>query len=205
MESHKLELEADLQELKKLINETSSSTVKEYLMGYLVTLEQDLKSLPITTNESISTDGLVWKIIDTFAWDQDLESVKIYITSLENFKSHPKEKILLESESQSVCVSIVDFKGINYRLKFNKLCLPIQGSRISMRSNGFTLTLKKIGPSMWDSVEFKPKIVKEDKFSKSKNPADNLVGIMKEMYQTGDESVRKTISQAFEGRGKNSL
>ena len=201
MESRKQELEKDIQDLKKLVKTTVRPSVKEYLMSHCIKLEEEFKSFPVSESKESASDSQVFRNIEKFAWDDDNKEVKIYVTSLEGFKNHPSDKIIVEHSENSVSVAILDFLGNNYKLKFSKLSNNISGARITKKSNGFTLSLKKAGLSVWESVEFKPSAVKkkEPVASNPNNPQDELVEMMKEMYQNGDDDIRRTIAQAWMG------
>ena len=170
-------------------------------MSHCIRLEEQLKSLPVSeAAESQSfPDNTTWKNIDKFAWDQDDSVVRVYVTSLDGFKSHPKDKYKVEYTGDSASVSILDFNGCNYRLRFSRLQEKIQSARVTAKSNGFTLTLKKEGYENWGSVEYRPPIVKKTDKNKttSENPAGDLVDMMKEMYENGDDEIKKTIAQAW--------
>ena len=202
MDSRRFEIGEDLQEIRRLANESASSSIKDLLMSHCIKLEEELKSLPVSESTEAPhsfADKHTWKNIEKFAWDQDDSVVRVYVTSLDGFKSHPKEKYKVGYTENSAVVSIVDFKGTNYRLKFPRLQEKIQSARVTAKSNGFTLTLKKEGYEIWESVEYRPPIVQKVDHKKpaSANPADDLVDIMKEMYENGDEEIRKTIAQAW--------
>ena len=97
-------------------------------------------------------------------------------------------------------LSIVDFNGINYRLKFFKFQHNIMMAKIAARSNGFTLTLVKEAINMWDGIEAKPEKPKP-KSATTGNPADLLVEQMKDLYLNGDDDdIKRTIADAFTKR-----
>lgn len=201
MDSRRFELEADLQELKTLSNSTTSPSIKDFLMTHYLKVEQELKSLPVSESveSPFTIDNMSWKTIDKFAWDQDSQTVKVYVTILDGFKSHPNEKVKVEHTEDSATVSIVDFNGINYRLRFPKLSKSITGARITAKSNGFSLSLKKEGGGMWETIEYKKPVIKkvDKKRTEPNNPSDDLIDMMKDMYENGDDQIKKTIAEAW--------
>ena len=149
--------------------------------------------------DGVEREERIWKAIDKFAWEQTDDEVKVYVTCLDGFKSHPKDRFVLESTETSICVSIIDFNGINYRLKFPKLCKDIKGARTTVKSNGFSLTLKKKDKGHWDSLTPKKSVLKkeEDEEAKDSEPGDSLMKMMKNLYEEGDDDMKRTIAEAW--------
>lgn len=203
MDSRKFEINQDLDELHKLSNECTRPNVRTFLMGHRIKLEEDLKSLPVSeSKESVNTEGLTFRAIDRFAWEQDDDNVKIYVTCFEGFKSHPKEKVSFESTNTSICVSIIDFKGVNYRLRFSPIHMNIKSARMTYKSNGFSVSMKKEESGIkWDRLGLTTTQLRKKKEEEDKTPStrdDNLMRLMKNMYENGDDDMKKTISEAWE-------
>ena len=203
MDSRRSEIELDLKELDRLLGMSSRTYVKEVLTIHRLKLSEELSSLPDSqVSLSMSQENLLWKPIDRFAWDQTNEDVKVYVTSLGDLKSHPKENIILEHTANSVTVSIKEFNGNNYRLKFVKLNKNISSARFTAKSNGFSLTLKKKEKNHWDALV--PKAVlrkeeeeKEEKDDEGKDSQDGLMKMMKELYENGDDDMKRTIAESW--------
>ena len=106
---------------------------------------------------------------------------------------------VLESTDNSVCVSVIDFNGFNYRLKFPKLGKDIKGARTTVKSNGFSLTLKKKDRGHWDSVTPKKALINKDDNEESKDTeaGDSLMKMMKNLYEEGDDDMKRTIAEAW--------
>ena len=203
MDSRRFEIESDLKEIDRLLGMSSRNYVKEVLINQRLKLSEELTSLPDSEGSPSSLlENIVWKAIDRFAWEQTNEDVKVYVTSLGDLKSHPKENIIVEHTANSVTVSIKEFNGNNYRLKFAKLSKNISSARITAKSNGFSLTLKKKEKNHWDALV--PKAVpkkeeeeKEENDGEHKDPQDGLMNMMKELYESGDDDMKKTIAEAW--------
>jgi calcyclin binding protein len=183
---------------------------KEILISLRLTTAQELKSLPEATSEPTPQDfeGITWKPIDRFSWEQTETEVKIYVTSLEGLKSHPKENIHLHTTKDSVTVSIKNFQNSSYRLKFPKLTNDITGGKVTQKSNGFSVTLIKKDKTRWDSlvpkkvVAVKEQEEEEEGKGDTKDAGDSLMKMMKELYETGDDDMKKTIAEAW-SKAKN--
>lgn len=202
MDSRRVEIESDLQEIDRLLSICSRSYTKESLISQRLKLREELNSVPQPeVSEKILQEKVLWKVLDRFAWDQTESEVKIYVTSLGDLKAHPKEKVIVEHTSNSVDVSIMDLSGANYRLKFVKLSKNITGARATAKSNGFSLTLQKKEKGHWDALVPKPTIKKaeeeEEKAEGAKDPQDSLMTMMKDLYENGDDDMKKTISEAW--------
>jgi calcyclin binding protein len=200
MDSRRFELQNDLEDLDRLLQLASRENSKTVLVNERLRLSHELSLIPVT--EKVTTVGetsdKTWKAIDKFAWEQTDDEVKIYVTCFEGFKTHPKDQLVLESSENSVCASVVDFKGVNYRLKFPKLCKDIKGARTTVKSNGFSLTLKKKDKGHWESVTPKKSLIaKDEEESKDAEPGDSLMKMMKNLYEEGDDDMKRTIAEAW--------
>lgn len=209
MDSRRFELEADLKEIDRLLSMSTRNYSKEILISLRLTTAQELKSLPEGSSEPSSQDdeGIIWKPIDRFSWEQTDNEVKIYVTCLEGLKSHPKENIRLHTTKDSVTVSIKNFQNVNHRLKFPKLTNDITSGKVTQKSNGFSVTLIKKDKTRWDTLVPK-KVVpvkeqeEEEEKGDTKDAGDSLMKMMKELYETGDDDMKKTIAEAW-SKAKN--
>jgi calcyclin binding protein len=203
MDSRRFELEADIQEIDRLLALSTRNYIKELLFTQRVRLSEELKSIPISESPVVPVnETIVWKALDRFAWEQTDTEVKIYVTTLDGLKSHPRDKIVLENTNNSVTVSILGFNNANHKLSFNKLSKDIKSARITVKSNGFSLTLTKNDKGHWDAVVPKPSLIKKSKEedkkdSDSKEPGDSLMNMMKELYENGDDDMKRTIAEAW--------
>ena len=207
MDSRRFELQQDLDDLDRLIGSATRDHSKQILVAERLRVMNELNSLPQpkkVEKENVKVEvgereERVWKAIDKFAWEQTDDEVKIYVTCLDAFKNHPKDKLVLENTETSVGVSIIDFNGFNYRLKFPKLCKDIKGARTTIKSNGFSLTLKKKDRGHWDSVTPKKSLINKDDNEESKDTdaGDSLMKMMKNLYEEGDDDMKRTIAEAW--------
>mmetsp|Transcript_11211 Transcript_11211/g.22055 ORF Transcript_11211/g.22055 Transcript_11211/m.22055 type:complete len:216 (-) Transcript_11211:1497-2144(-) len=199
--SRKDDLLIDLAEVEGLLIQSSRHIVREHLLALKSTLE---KSLQIIEEEESKMDieevvraDFPCKSIDTFAWEQTSTAVKVYVTSLGNLKPLSADQIQLQFTEDSLSVLILDLQGLNYRLAIKKLCKPIKNCTLSKKSNGFSLTLTKKDSGHWDALDYKPSLLKDSRKADTKDPTAGLMGMMKELYDSGDDDMKRTIAEAW--------
>ena len=91
MDSRRIDIEADIKEIDRLLSLSQRAYIKEILIGKRLRLSEELKSVPEEeSHSSIVHDDTVWKPIDRFAWEQTTEEIKIFITNIGDLKTHPK-------------------------------------------------------------------------------------------------------------------
>lgn len=202
MDSRRFELQKDIEDVDRLIAVATRDNSKQVLVQERLRLNSELSAIPAAVvSPPVEGPEKLWKSIDKFAWEQTDNEVKLYVTCFPDFTSLPKSNLILESTSDSVCVSILDFKGTNYRLKFPKLNKEIKEARTTQKSSGFSLTLKKKEKGHWDSIAPKAPLLKkaeEDEDSKNDSePGDSLMKMMKNLYEEGDDDMKRTIAEAW--------
>lgn len=201
MDSRRFELQKDIEDIDRLLNAATRDNSKQVLVQERLRLNTELNAIPAAVvSPPVEGSEKLWKPIDKFAWEQTDNDVKVYVTCFTDFSSLPKSNLILESTSDSVCVSILDFKGVNYRLKFPKLNKEIKDARTTLKSSGFSLTLKKKEKGHWDSIAPKASVLKKNEEEDSKNdsePGDSLMKMMKNLYEEGDDDMKRTIAEAW--------
>lgn len=200
MDSRRFELQKDIEDIDRLLSVSTRDNNKQILVQERMRLNSELSAIPAAVvNAPVEGTEKLWRPIDKFAWEQTDDEVKIYVTCFNDFKSLPKSNLILESTSDSVCVSILDFNGINYRLRFPKLNKEIKDARTTLKSSGFSLTLKKKERGHWDAIAPKASLLKKkDEDSKGESePGDSLMNMMKNLYEEGDDDMKRTIAEAW--------
>lgn len=189
-------LELDIKELEKLISISERENIRNLLISYKESLEKQRKPSPVV-EEQKTEPQVQYKPIDKFAWEQTSSQVKVYVTHLQGLKNLPKENIGLDYTPQSIDLKIRDLSGSNYRLRFKKLAKEITEATIRPKSEGFSLSLKKKEPGNWESLEFKESAAPKPKVAEDQDPSAGLMNMMKELYQSGDEDMKRTIAEAW--------
>jgi calcyclin binding protein len=99
-------------------------------------------------------------------------------------------------------LTIKGYNGKNLRLRIGKLNkdIDISKSRFNVKSSSISITLKKVADGQWDDIkEKKPMFGKkeEEEKSKEKDPSSSLMDMMKEMYNSGDDEMKRMIAQSW--------
>jgi len=143
--------------------------------------------------------------ISRFSFDAGSSSdpfVTIYIP-LPNVGTIPKSNIDCVFTNASFDLTITELEGKNYRLVKDNLDKDIVGddSKLKIRSNKIILKLAKV-KSEYGSYDFwtdltSKKSKKEAEKKKSADPSAGIMDLMKDMYDSGDDNMKKTIAEAM--------
>lgn len=209
-EEHQLKL--DLEELRHLESVAKRPRVLSLLSSEIRSVDAKLLKIssaaaqPAVSDDkssiSASAAALNYVTLGSFSWDQDNDKIKIYV-SLEGVN---EEKVTTNFQEMSVDVKFHDVQGKNYRIaipKLNKEIVP-EKSKVLVKPTKIIITLVKASKGNWLDLHFK-----EDKFKpsmdKSKDPMGGIMDLMKNMYDDGDEDMKRTIAKAWSDArsGKN--
>ena len=101
---------------------------------------------------------------------------------------------------------ILHFNGKNYRLKISPLhdIIDPAASKLKVKSNSITLDLVKKKSKYWSDIKQTKSLTKAaDEVDKKKkdgdeeNPSAGLMNLMKELYDTGDDNIKRTIAESW--------
>ncbi|KAF5475130.1 hypothetical protein F2P56_006971 [Juglans regia] len=150
---------------------------------------------PISSAPKVSTDpALKYLTLGSFSWDQDNDKVKIYI-SLEGVE---QEKIETEFKPMSVDAKFHDVQGKNYRCaiaKLNKEIVPDK-CKVVVKPTRVIITLFKASKGNWSDLQFKEDKLKPN-VDKERDPMAGIMDLMKNMYEEGDDEMKRTIAKAW--------
>jgi calcyclin binding protein len=65
------------------------------------------------------------------------------------------------------------------------------------KTNLFSITLTKKSSGTWTQLNFKEDKFKADKKEDNADPNASLMNMMKKMYEEGDDTMKKTIAEAW--------
>ena len=194
MDTNRLDLQQDLGEVDRLLARATRDYVKEVLVQERVRLMKELKqfSAPVVASEH---NEEVWKAIDQFSWDQNGGWVIVYVTCFQDFASMPKENTKLEFTQNSFTVSVIGYRNVNYRLKIANLSRSITEGKINIKSNGFTVRLKKDELVDWQSLVSKngSTAKKVEVKGNEVDVSQNLAKMMKELYDEGNAEMKQMV------------
>lgn len=143
--------------------------------------------------------------ISQYGWDQTPKAVKIYITGISDLSQASKDDVKAKFKAKSVEVEVKSPKGKVYSLLINDLFESILPDQSFTKVKGGTVivTLKKSAAKEWPFLTGREKKLKDarepktPKPDKSEDPGASLMGLMKQMYQDGDDDMKRTIAKAW--------
>ncbi|KAI3410303.1 Calcyclin-binding protein [Psidium guajava] len=195
----------DLEELRQLQSIAKRPRVVSLISSEILNLEKlstdavtahaSQTSEPISTQAGVpSTPALNYVTLASFSWDQDSDKVKIYL-SLEGVD---QEKMESEFKTMSLDIKMHDVQGKNYRFtipKLNKAIVP-EKSKVVVKPTRIIVTLFKASKGNWLDLQFKEDKLKPS-VDKDKDPMAGIMDLMKNMYEEGDDEMKKTIAKAW--------
>ncbi|KAB1221312.1 Calcyclin-binding protein [Morella rubra] len=199
------ELALDLDELRHLQSIAKRPRVVSLISSEIRTLEKLSKEAvsappshvptPISTAPKVAPNpALKYVTLGSFSWDQDNEKVKIYV-SLEGVE---QEKIETEFKPMSVDVKFHEVQGKNYRCaiaKLNKEIVPDK-CKVLVKPTRVIITLFKASKGSWLDLQFKEDKLKPNT-DKDRDPMAGIMDLMKNMYEEGDDEMKRTIAKAW--------
>ncbi|CAN4077010.1 unnamed protein product [Withania somnifera] len=199
------DLALDLEELQHLKSIAKRPRVLSLISAEIRNLEKlskDGTSAPslempapvLSAAKVIHNTSLNYVTVSSFSWDQDNDKIKIYL-SLEGVD---QEKMETDFKPMSFDAKFHDVHGKNYRFslpKLNKEIVP-ENCKVLVKPTRVVMTLAKASRGNWLDLHYK-----EDKFKpnldKEKDPMAGIMDLMKNMYEEGDEEMKKTIAKAW--------
>jgi len=147
-----------------------------------------------------------WTEITTFAldlggFDKPLVSVDLRLKGVEAL---PSENVTCDFTESSLDLKVVGLDGVNYRfLKTNldKDIVPAESS-VKVKRNHVIISLQKVkgqyGYDSWTDLcaKGRRRPTNAEK-SKEPNPQDSIMGMMRDLYEDGDDNMKKVIGEAM--------
>jgi len=212
-------LRADIAELKGLVEQAKRERVKSALSIELRRLETKLADLLESEKKSnaelassatpLKTTAQTSRAYDVFlknySWDQSDNFVKIYLTGLDGAKDLSKEAFEFKVEPTCIFFKLFDFNGKNmiFNIKETAGKMNTEKSYFKAKSDMVVIFLKKedvgvkwshlkkVDKETADKPKFTPKA--ED----NADPSAGLMNMMKQMYEEGDDEMKRTIAKAW--------
>ncbi|KAJ4703865.1 putative Calcyclin-binding protein [Melia azedarach] len=198
------DLALDLEELRKLQSIAKRPRVVSLINSEIHNLEKLNEAAPAPVPQTPTpipipakvphTPAINYVTLGSFSWDQDNEKVKIYI-SLEGVQ---QEKVETEFKKMSIDIKFHDVQGKNYRFTISKLNQEIQPEKCKMlvKPTRVVITLFKASKGNWLDLHFKEDKLKPN-LDKERDPMAGIMDLMKNMYEEGDEEMKRTIAKAW--------
>jgi len=210
------ELRLDAEELKRLLSQAERQKVKDILSldirkieTEIITRESAISAIKVQNTPVITKPGCYEVKLTNYAWDQSDKFVKIYVT-LKDVHTIPSENVHCDFTAKSMKLLVSDLNGKNHSLLIINLLHPIsvEGSYTKVKTDMVVVFMKKKEASEnWATVTVQDKKAKETKVPKhepGEDPSGNLMSMMKQMYDEGDDEMKRTIAKAWtESRDKS--
>lgn len=151
--------------------------------------------------------------LNNYSWDQSDKFVKIYVT-LQNAHTCPEENVLCTFTDRSMTLSVRNLGNRDYTLVIKNLLEPIDVAKSTwkVKTDMVIVNLAKTTTNNWSHMTELEKRASESKkmdttdtddLSKDSDPSAGLMNIMKKMYQSGDDDMKRMIAKAWvEGQEK---
>ncbi|KAG8198124.1 hypothetical protein JTE90_020947 [Oedothorax gibbosus] len=211
-------LRRDADELLRLAMLTESANVKRILTSEATKLvqlaEAEDKAKDSTQQKSpvhAARPSYRTTKLYNYGWDQSPKFLKIYVT-LDGVQGFGSDCAKCQFDTKSFDLQIFDNeKKVSYVLTVNNLLKGIVPSEsyTKIKTDMVIVFLKKSTSDNWECVteaEKKAKDAKAPKFdNKEADPSASLMTLMKQMYDDGDDDMKRTIAKAWtEARDKKS-
>lgn len=150
--------------------------------------------------------------LNNYSWDQSDKFVKIYVT-LQKAHTVPAENVTCEFTDRSMTLSVKSLENRDYTLVIKNLLEPIDASKSTwkVKTDMVIVSLSKTSTNKWSHMTELEKRASESKkldtgaddLSKDSDPSAGLMNIMKKMYESGDDDMKRMIAKAWtEGQEK---
>jgi len=211
------ELKSDVEELNGLLAQATRQRVKDALTLELRKVQTELLGLqeqsscvaqakpPPTTQQRCYEAKL-----NNYAWDQNDKFVKIFVT-LKNVHTLPAESVYTVFTENSMELHMNGLDNRNYTLPIKNLLNKIDISKSSwkVKTDMVIVMLAKVEAGKhWSHLTSSEKKAKEPKpvpkLDEEKDPSAGLMDLMKQMYEDGDDDMKRTIAKAWTESKNNS-
>ncbi len=204
-------------EVNKLLSSTDlvrTKIVRENLVALQIHLETELQRTSDNSNNDQDNEEKVasnsratcepskkWTPISKFAWDQggDGRSKFVHIYVNADGIGAIKERVSCKFTSSSFDLQVVNLNGENLRLFKDNLEKDIDpsASKFRVKSDRIVLSLRKkegqFGPELWTELVAK----RQKKNTTKEDPTAGIMDMMKDLYDSGDDDMRRTIGEAM--------
>ncbi|KAL4709010.1 hypothetical protein ACJJTC_005871 [Scirpophaga incertulas] len=209
------QLQQDIEELNQLLKQAKRKRVQDLLSLEIRKLETDIINLKeaeksqieIAPSTSSSTIKKRYQIkLNGYGWDQSDKYIKVFVT-LKNVQSIPKEQVYCKLTDRSMELHVENLDNKDYLLSINKLLEPINVDEChwKQKTDMVVVFLAKSQPNVkWShmtEIEKKSQDQRNNRFKpddmEKKDPQESIMDLMKNMYDTGDDDMKRMITKAM--------
>ncbi|XP_050347990.1 calcyclin-binding protein [Nymphalis io] len=219
-----IELRSDIDELNELLKQAKRKKVLDILSLEIRKLETELITLKESEKNEASMDVSPTPTTSTqsqkryqiklngYGWDQSDKYVKVFVT-LKNVQNVPKEQVYCKLTERSMELHVENLENKDYLLVINKLLnsINVEESHWKQKTDMVVIFLAKTQQNIkWShmtELEKKFEDQRNNRFKtddmEKKDPQESIMSLMKNMYETGDDEMKRMISKAwYEGQQK---
>lgn len=208
--------ERDVMELQHLISITKSPRILNVLQSTLskASTSETKKNDVVFSNQpnNNNNNAVVYENLDKFGWEDagyGKEKVSVYLMSnVDGVGELPLDQIDCHFTKTSFDLKVHGLNGRNLRLVQSHLDKEINPERsfYRVKANRITIVLiKQNKDQVWMNLNSKSGKT-ESKSSDSSDPSAGIMNLMKNMYEEGDDEIKRTIAKAWtENQTKNAL
>ncbi|EFA13571.1 calcyclin-binding protein [Tribolium castaneum] len=203
------ELKKDLAELQALEAQATRHKVKDFLSlevrkisTEITKLQEQLNTTTVPTPVT-STNKRYRVKLNNYAWDQTSKFVKFYVT-LPKVQTIPPENVVCHFTNKSLELEVRDLENKDYVFTINNLLGAVDpaASNWKIKSDMVVINASKVKGDPWSHVtELEKKVddAQKAKFKTGDNvdPNEGIMSLMKNMYETGDDEMKRTIAKAW--------
>ncbi|XP_068617815.1 calcyclin-binding protein [Battus philenor] len=220
------EVKSDIDEINELLKLAKRKKVQDLLSVELRKLETEWINLrdsasssatpmevsPVPTTSAAAQEKRYQVKLNGYGWDQSDKYVKVFVT-LKNVHNLPKEQVYCKLTEKSMELVVENLENKDYTLLIKKLLEPIniEESHWKQKTDMVVIFLAKLTPNTkWShmtEIEKKSEDQRNNRFKTNdldkKDPQESIMSLMKNMYETGDDDMKRMISKAwYEGQQK---
>ncbi|CAH0589071.1 unnamed protein product [Chrysodeixis includens] len=225
-EARMKELRSDVDELNELLKLAKRKRAQDLISLEMRKLETELIKIKETLAKSAQAEATPapstapaqskrYQIkLNGYGWDQSDKFIKIFVT-LKDVQSLPKEQVFCKLTDKSMELHVKDLDNKDYLLVINKLldAINVEESYWKQKTDMVVIFLAKSHPNVkWSHMTELEKKTEDQRNSKMKpptpdmdksDPQESIMSLMKNMYETGDDDMKRMISKAwYEGQHK---
>jgi calcyclin binding protein len=160
------------------------------------------KPVAITPPSATAGSSVLYSTIDRFSFDEGGYSdkfVTLYVP-LPGVGDIPKDQVQIDFQKASFDLIVKDLNGKSYRLKKDNLehdIIPDQ-SKIVIKADKVLVKLAKVKGD-YGSFDYWSKLTDTKRNDKKKkaDPSASINDLMKDMYESGDDNIRKMIGESM--------
>ncbi|KAE8749234.1 hypothetical protein FOCC_FOCC004141 [Frankliniella occidentalis] len=213
------EMRLDAEELKAFLSTATRQKVKDLLSLDIRKVETDIirlqeqlskesdQSKPSSSSSApvASASGRCYDVkITNYAWDQSDKFVKIFVT-LKNVHTLPADNISCDFKDRSMELHVNALESRNHHLPILNLLEDIDAEKSYWKvknDNVIIYLVKSKYAQKWSHLTGVEKKVTEKKAPKYEpspdgDPSSSIMGLLKQMYEDGDDEMKRTIAKAW--------